>query len=131
MSVDEGDRLKRVLIGFGAGAGELKTVVEIYQMTAGGRRPLVSEEIEAKGGKMPGMLFAVAAAVGAGPAGLAVSPAATAGVSGSVGQAAAVSGGVNVAKELGPESLEAAAKRTVKEITKALSKIFAQHGWIK
>ncbi len=132
VSIEEGNRLKRVLIGFGAGAGELKTLVEIYQITAkGSRRALVSEEIRATGGKMPGMLFAVAAAVGTGPAGLAVSPAATAGTAGTVGQATAVSGGVNVAKELGPESLGAAAKRTVEEITKALSKIFAQHGWIK
>jgi hypothetical protein len=75
------------------------------------------------------MLFAVALAVGAGPAGLAVSPAA--GTAGSVSQATTVSGGVNAAKELGPESLRAAVKRTAKEITQALSKIFAQHGWIK
>jgi hypothetical protein len=131
MSVEEGSRLKRVLIGFGAGAGELKTLVEIYQITARGSRALISEEIKATGGKMPGMLFAVVAAVGAGPAGLAVSPAAAAGTTGSVAEATAVSGGVNTAKELGPESLEAAAKRTAKEITKALSKIFAQHGWIR
>ena len=131
LSVEEGSRLKRVLLGFGVGAGELKTLVEIYQITAkGSRRALVSEEIKATGGKLPGMLFAVALAVGAGPAGLAVSPAAGT-AAGSVGQATTVSGGVNAAKELGPESLRAAVKRTAKEITKALSKIFGQHGWIK
>jgi Domain of unknown function (DUF4410) len=130
VSIKEGSRIKRVLLGFGAGAGELKTLVEIYEMTAEGPRPLVSEEIRAKGGKMPGMLFAVAAAVATGPAGLAVSPAATAGAAGTVGQAAAVSGGVNVAKELGPESLEAAVKRTADEIKEALARIFRKHGWI-
>ncbi len=130
MSIEEGSRLKRVLIGFGAGAGELKTLVEIYQMTAKGSRSLVSEEIKATGGKMPGMLFSITAAVAAGPAGLAASPAAMAGTAGTVGQATAVSGGVNAAKELGPESIGAAVKRTAKEITKALSNIFAQREWI-
>ncbi len=131
ISVEKGSRLQRVLLGFGAGAGELKTFVEIYQRTAKGSRALVSEEIKATGGKLPGMLFTVAAAVGAGPAGLAVSPAAAAGTAGTVGQAAAVSGGVNVAKETGPESLEAAMRRTAKEITEALSTIFKQHKWIR
>jgi hypothetical protein len=130
VSIKEGSRLKRMLIGFGAGAGELKTLVEIYEITAEGPRPLVSEEIGARGGKMPGMLFAVAAAVATGPAGLAVSPAATAGTAGTVGQAAAASGGVNVAKELGPESLGAAVKRTADEVKEALSRIFRKHGWI-
>ncbi len=131
ISIEEGSRLKRVLIGFGAGAGKLKTFVEVYQITPEGRLPVVTEEIRAMGGKMPGMLFSVAAAVATGPAGLAVSPAAVAGVAGSAGEATAVSGGVNVAKELGPESLDAAARRTAGEITKALSGIFRQHGWIR
>jgi hypothetical protein len=130
VSIKEGSRFKRVLIGFGAGAGELKTLVEMYEITAKGSRPLVSEQIKAKGGKMPGMLFAVAAAVATGPAGLAVSPAATAGTAGAVGEAAAGSGGVNVAKELGPESLGAAVRRTAAEVKDALSVIFRKHGWI-
>ncbi len=131
ISVEEGSRLKRVLIGFGAGAGELKTLVEIYQMTSKGPQYLVSEEIKATGGKLPGMLFSIAAAVGTGPAGLAVSPAASAGTAATVGQAATVSGGANVVKEMGPESLGAAVNRTAKKISKALSRIFAQHGWIR
>ncbi len=130
VTIDPGDRLKRMLIGFGAGAGELKTFVEIYQMTADGLRPLVSEEIKATGGKMPGMLFAVAAAVATGPAGVSVGAAAASGPAGAASQATVVSGGVNVAKEIGPESLRAATKGTAKEIAKALSQIFERHGWI-
>ncbi len=129
--IHEGDRLKRVLIGFGAGARELKTIVEIYQTTAEGPRPLITEEIKATGGKLPGMLFTVAAAIATGPVGVSAGAAASAGTVGAAGQAAAVSGGVNVAKEIGPESLEAAAKGTAKEIAKALSQIFTRHGWIK
>ncbi len=128
MSIEEGSRLKRVLIGFGAGARELKTAVEIYEITPEGRKPLISEEIKATGGKMPGMLITVAAAVAIGPAGLAVSPGPATTVAGSISEATTVSGGMDTAKEIGPESLSAAAKRTAGEILKALTRIFRQHG---
>jgi hypothetical protein len=59
VSINEGSRLQRMLIGFGAGAAELKTLVEGYQVTAGGLRSLGSVEIKAGGGKMPGMLVPV------------------------------------------------------------------------
>jgi hypothetical protein len=103
-----------MLIGFGAGAGELKTHVEGYQITARGERRLGSGEIKAAGGKMPGMLVPVAAGAKAG----------------SAGRSVAVSGAMGVKKEKGPESLEGAAKRTANEIAKVLSKAFARHGWI-
>jgi hypothetical protein len=140
VSIDEGSRLKRILIGFGSGAGELKTLVEIYQITTEGPRPLVSEEIKTTGGKMPGMFFTVPAAVFAGPAGLSVAavaapgPAAAVAASGpaaAVGQSTATSGSTNIASELGPESIGAAAKKTAKEIINALTQIFARHGWIR
>jgi hypothetical protein len=131
VSFDEGSRLKRILIGFGSGAGELKTLVEIYQITTEGPRPLVSEEIKATGGKMSGMFFAVPAAVLAGPAGLSVAAVAAPGPAAAVGQATATSGSTNVASELGPESIGAAAKKTAKEISNALTQIFARHGWIR
>lgn len=129
VTIDEGDRLKRVLIGFGAGAGKLNTLIEIYYITNEGSRPLVSEEIKATGGKMPGMLFAVPAAVLAGPVGLSPAAASATGPSATVGEATATSGSVNVTKELGPESLRAAAKKTAKEIAKTVSQIFARHRW--
>ena len=114
VSVDEGSRMKRMLIGFGAGAGELKTHVEGYQITAQGPRRLGSGEIKAGGGKMPGMLVPVAGGAKAG----------------SVATSAVVSGGMNIAQEKGPESLEGAAKRTAEEIAKVLSEAFARQGWI-
>ena len=131
VSIDEGSRLKRILIGFGSGSGDLKTLVEIYQITTEGPRPLVSEEIKATGGKMPGMLFTVPAAVLAGPAGLSVAAVSAPGSAAAVGQATASSGATNVASELGPESIGAAAKKTAKEITNALTRIFARYGWIR
>lgn len=114
VSIDEGSRTKRMLIGFGAGAGELKTHVEGYQITDQGKRLLGSGEVKAGGGKMPGMLVPVAGGAAAGSAATSV----------------AVSGGMNIAQEKGSESLEAAAKRTAEEIAKLLSNAFAEHGWI-
>lgn len=42
IAADEGNRLTRVLIGFGAGGAELKTLAEAYQVTPTGLRPLGS-----------------------------------------------------------------------------------------
>ncbi len=114
ISIDEGSRLKRMLIGFGAGAAELKTFVEEYQVTVGGLRPLGSVEVKAGGGKTPGMLVPVVGGA----------------VAGRAATSAAISGGMNVAQEMGPESIEGAAKRTAKEIAKVLSEAFKKRGWI-
>ncbi len=112
--VNEGSRLSRVLIGFGAGAAELKTLVEAYQMTATGPRPLGSAQIEAAGGKMPGMLVPVG--IGA--------------AAGSAATSAAISGAANIAQEAGPETIEAAAQRTAKEITKLVVAAYKKRGWL-
>jgi hypothetical protein len=66
VSIDEGSRAKRMLIGFGAGAAELKTLVETYQVTATGLVPLGSGQVETAGGKIPGILVPVGAGVAAG-----------------------------------------------------------------
>lgn len=114
VTIDEGSRAKRMLIGFGAGSAELKSHVVAYQITAQGPRRLGEGEIKTSGGKMPGILIPVGAGAAAGRA----------------ATSAVVSGGLNVAQEAGPESLESAAKRTAQEIAKALSQAFAQQGWI-
>jgi len=112
--VNEGNRLTRVLIGFGAGKAELKTLAEAYQVTATGLRPLGSARIEAAGGKLPGMLVPVG--IGAGV--------------GSVATSAAISGVSNVAQEVGPETIEAAAQRTAKQIAKAIIDAYKKRGWL-
>ncbi len=115
ISVDEGSRIKRVVIGFGSGSAELKTLAEAYVVTSAGLVTLGSAEVEAKGGKMPGMIVPVGA-------GAAVGRAAT---------SAAISGGMNVASEtVGGESIEAAATRTAKRIAEVLKRGFVKQGWI-
>ena len=38
MSVDEGSRVKRMVVGFGAGASEIRTLVQVYETVDEGRR---------------------------------------------------------------------------------------------
>jgi hypothetical protein len=114
VSVAEGSEGKRILIGFGSGNAELKTVVEGYQMTAQGLRQLGSGELDAGGTKTPGMLVPLAvAAATASPIGLIV------------GGAVKLHGEVS-----GSDTIEGSAKRTAEEIGKHLKAAFEKQGWI-
>jgi len=113
VSIDEGSAGKRILIGFGSGAAELRTVVEGYQMTDEGLRPLGSRELEAGGGKVPGVLVPVAVVAATGnPVGLIVGSAA------------------HLVGETGSETLKGTAKRTAEEIAEELRVPFEKQGWI-
>ena len=52
VSVQQGSAAERVLIGFGSGAADLKTVVEGYLMTDQGLRRLGSGETNSGGGRL-------------------------------------------------------------------------------
>jgi hypothetical protein len=114
LSVDEGSQLKRVTLGFGSGASELKTLVEGYQMTASGPRKLGQGSIDAGGGKVPGGAFGVAALlVTHNPVGLAVQV------------------GVQGYGELsGKAKIQGRAKQAAKEIADQLKIRFKEEGWI-
>lgn len=114
LSVNKGNEAERVAIGFGAGASELKTAVEGYQMTPQGLRKLGSGTIDAGGGKTPGAaLGIVTLAATANPAGLIVST------------------GMKAYGEVsGSSKLEGRAKATAKEIGDELKKRFQEQGWI-
>ena len=61
------------MIDFGAGAAELTTAVEGYQMTPAGPRRLGGGEVASGGGKVPGVLVPLAVLAGSGnPVGLIV-----------------------------------------------------------
>lgn len=114
VSVDEGRVGRRVLVGFGAGAAELRTAVEAYQMTAQGLRPLGRGEIRSEGGELPGMVLPLAVvAATASPIGLIV------------GGTAKATGEVT-----GSETIEGAAERTAKEIAAQLRAAAEEQGWI-
>jgi hypothetical protein len=115
LSVDEGSTTKRMLVGFGSGAADLKTHVEGYLMTERGLRRLGSGEINsgAKGGS-PGLLVPLAVTIAtANPIGL------------------AVGGAVKVAGEAsGSSTIEGSGRRTAELIAKELRPRFEQQGWI-
>jgi len=114
VSVDEGSAGKRVLVGFGSGAAELRTAVEGYQMTVEGLRPLGRGEIRSEGGELPGMVVPLAVvAATASPIGLIVG-----GTAKATGEAT------------GSETIEGAAERTANEIAAQLRKTAEEQGWI-
>ena len=113
VSIEWGSRGMRMLIGFGSGRTELKTVVEGYLMTDQGLRPLKSREIEARGGSMPGLLVPIAVtAAAANPVGLIVVSVAL------------------LARETGQETMTSTARRTASEIAGELRTEFKQLGWL-
>ena len=112
--VDPGSATERVVLGFGAGGAELKTVVKGYLMTAEGLRPLGSGEVEAGSGEMPGGVVPLAVTVAtANPLGLAV--------------AGAVKGYGEVS---GSETIEGAAQCTAHEIAVKIKATAERQGWI-
>jgi hypothetical protein len=65
-SVQEGNRLQRAIIGFGAGHTDLQVIVAIDDLAGGRPKPLYAVETKADSGKLPGAIImpnpAVAAA---------------------------------------------------------------------
>ena len=112
--VDPGSTVERLVIGFGAGSTNLKTVVEGYLMTAEGLRRVGSGVVDSAGSKAPGSAIPLAVAAATGnPIGLAVT------------SAVKIEGEVS-----GRTTIEGAAKRTAKEIADQLRVQFQRQGWI-
>jgi hypothetical protein len=113
LSIQEGSTTKRVAIGFGAGASELKTAVEGFQMTAQGLRKLGSGAVDAGGGKGPGAALGVVGVIAtANPAGL------------------IIGSGMKVYGEMsGKSKIEGRSEQTVKEIALQLKTRFTEEGW--
>jgi len=113
MSVDEGNRMRRMVVGLGAGASEVRTLVQVYETTNEGRRLVEDFYTTVKSSRKPGMgpMVGVGAA-----AGRAVT-------------SAVVSGGVGLATEHS-QTVEGDAAHTAEEIAKVLKKFFAEQGWI-
>ena len=115
ISLDEGSATKRIAIGFGFGASQLTTAVEVYQMTGTGLRRLGTARVDAGGNKAPGAELGVASfIVTANPVGL------------------IVGGGIKAYGEAsGRNKVEGRARATAKAIAKELKPQFEQEGWIQ
>ena len=113
LSIDQGNRTRRMIVGFGAGASEVRTLIQVYQVTNEGRRLVEDFYTTVKSSRKPGMgpMVGVGAAAGRAAA------------------SAAVSGGVGLATERS-QTVESDASHTATEIAKVLAKFFAEQGWI-
>ena len=113
-SIEEGSTGKRVVLGFGSGSAELRTAVQVYQMTEHGLRELGSGTIDSGGTKGPGLIVPLAVTVAtANPIGL------------------VVMGGAKLAGEgTGRSTIEGNGKRTADKIATELEAAFKRQGWI-
>jgi hypothetical protein len=113
ITVEQGNRLRRAVVGFGAGASEVRTLVQVFESTNEGRRLIEDFYVTVKSSRKPGFGPMAGAGAAAGRA------ATSAVVSGTMGLATAHS-----------QTVEADAKHTANEITKVLKGFFAEQGWI-
>jgi len=113
-NISEGNRLRRMVIGLGAGASVLDTTVQLNQKTNEGARQILEFTTHADSGKMPGAGIT-------GPAGAAAG-----------GATAAASLGVNVAAG-GVKNVTSStgylADKTSTQIVDQVSKYYQQQGW--
>ena len=110
--IDEGSRTRRFVLGFGLIGTELRTQVEIFQVTAAGWQPIQQFDTVATGSRLPG----------AGPvlaAGAVASTVVTSAIGSSTGGA---SGELRV-------SIDADARRTSAEISKKVSELSSAQRW--
>jgi hypothetical protein len=114
VSINEGSRAERLVIGLGAGASDVRTEVQLVELQPEGRRLLDQFEVNAKSGRKPGM----AETMGAG------------GAAGHLAVSAAVSVGGAVASEEFGANVEADAERTAAKVAKMLNSYFQEQGWI-
>ncbi|HZR82322.1 MAG TPA: DUF4410 domain-containing protein [Candidatus Binatia bacterium] len=115
LDVDEGNRLRRIAIGFKAGQSSVKSEVHVTLVTETGSRPVLDFTAEGASAPMPG----AAVTMGAGAA-------AQGGVT--VASAAAA-GGVGAIKTQ-RSTVENDAGGAAKQIVAYLSDFFAHQGWI-
>lgn len=109
LDVDKGSRLKRVVIGFGAGSSKLVARVQVYQVVDWGLRRIAEAEAVASGSKMPGMAL---------PVGIAATV-----------TSAAISGGMNILKEV-RGGMDADAGRMAEQIAKRAEAYYRSQGWL-
>jgi hypothetical protein len=114
LSIDQGNRTERNVIGLGLGRSDVKTLVQLYRDSAEGQRLIEALDVSAESGRKPGM----AETMGVG------------GLTGNLVTAAAVSAAGSLGSETFSATVEADAARTAKNVAKRLRAVFAQQGWV-
>ncbi len=113
LTIDEGSKLKRTTIGFGAGAEDVRIMVQVYQMTETGLVRISEAEGEAHGRKTPGVL---------GPAGIAAGTGMVVGV--------VVAGGMNIKSEVFDSSMDTTLNNLVEQFTENAARFYKRQGWL-
>ena len=115
LDVDEGNRMKRLVVGFGNGASRVDARVQVYYSGRGGRTKLLEFETHSDSGKMPG-----------GGVTLGAGAVVTGGVSVVSAAGAVATGGVKVWRS----SVEKLAASSAEQASAYLSEYFGKRGWI-
>ncbi len=113
ITIDEGSRARRMIIGFGAGAERIQTRVQVYRVAARGTVRVAAAEVSAEGDRMPGM----AVPVGAGA------------IAGRAATSAIVAGGMNVVQEV-RGGLGRAISNISTEIADRAEAFYRERGWL-
>jgi Domain of unknown function (DUF4410) len=113
LSIDAGNQTRRMFVGFGAGASEVRLLVQVFE-TMNQREQLVEDFYSTvKSSRKPGM-----------------GPMAGAGAAmGHAASSAALSGGVGIMSERN-QTVQGDAQNVAKEIAKQIKDLFAREGWI-
>jgi len=112
-NISEGNRLRRLVIGFGTGASTLDSNVSMYQRIGGNLNQVLAFSTHADSGKMPGAAVMAPGGVAAGGGAAAV-----------VGMNAAVGGAKTYSS-----STSSLAKKTSDQIVKTVTDYTARAGW--
>jgi truncated hemoglobin YjbI len=111
LSINEGNKTRRLMIGFGSGASEVRTLTQVYEATGGEHRLVDDFYTTAKSSRKPG--FGPMSGAGA--------------AAGRAATTAAASAGIGFASERS-QTAEADAQHAAREIAKELAKFFVEQG---
>lgn len=114
VDINEGNRLRRMVIGLGTGQATLDTKVQVYQMSNGSATQILDFTTHADSGSMPGAALTAPAGAAAGGAAAAAS------------MAANLAGG---AAKTYTSSSGYLAKKTADQSVNYMSQYFGQQGW--
>jgi hypothetical protein len=113
VTIDEGNAAMRMIVGFGAGGTEIKTLVQAYASEPTGKRLLAEAEVSSESSNAPGLAATL-------PVGSAISGVAT---------AAAIQTGVGAVREINTDVREGA-EETAKAIVELMEPRLEKLGWI-
>ena len=114
LSIDEGNRTERVLLGLGTGRTSVQANVQLYELTAQGMTTIDRLQADAKSGYKPGMGLML----GVG------------GLAGNLVTSAVISGVTTTGSELSWATVDADGKRLANNVAKNLGQYFVAQGWI-